>query len=160
MTALSSREQVEQAVAPYSDARPRSCTVVRRGRITWHCSGCGEPIRGKSGSLTVPELAALAWREADKDALDRAAGPDRRRAFVMSDYDQPPRPRWLAYHLDCHPTGTRAAYGFGTDEVATPLDVMTWTAHLLETKDWLPSTDWHSLLYLVAAAMKGPPPTR
>ena len=128
--------------------------------LEWVCEQCGEPIADGAGYVCVDERAARAFEEkevawqAQTIANQTAAGSAT--GFIsgadLLDYPQPVH--WEFLHEACDPHPNRANdYWYAIERVRTPGDVLSRSAHLLESKDWLRHTDWHLVLSRAAAQL-------
>ncbi len=54
--------------------------------------------------------------------------------------------RWRVLHRACDPNPESSDYWIGIERARTTTDLLLRTAHLLETKKWIQSTTWHTLI--------------
>jgi hypothetical protein len=147
------------ATSGLRETRKLACTVSRVGRITWLCDVCGQPIKAKTGYVTVDDGKALRQygdaeeREFRREVEARANGQI---AFIelTEMLSWPDSVKWQALHHDCDPDPERGDYWFGVERVDTLARLLDWAAHLSE-KNWIAQTDWDDLLRTVAAAAGG-----
>ena len=67
--------------------------------------------------------------------------------WSLADYATRPGPaRWKVWHSSCDPNSEGDGYSIGIHRIQTPMDVVGWSAHLME-KTWLPDTDWKEVLF-------------
>ena len=116
--------------------------------IVWACDVCDLPVDDEAGYVTI--------RYADLDEHERAGrdfeakldakypcGPGRLRVVPLTEYsDAPGLVRWRILHRDCDPDPDSCDYWIGVERIRTQGQALEWCAHLLETKRWLPKTNW------------------
>lgn len=133
-------------------ATRKAAPTVRGIRITWPCTGCGEPVRSGTGYLQVDERAAGARARAHRlvDALRPSSGAAVDiRAHREAD-ERHPVACWQPWHAACDPDRNGAHYWVAIERVGDLRRVLDWTAHLVP-KAWLEGTDWLDLLQRLAA---------
>ena len=139
--------------------RQLTCTVSRAGRIAWLCDVCGQPVKAKTGYLTVDSGRALRqYRDAEEREFYREVDARVDGRFALIDLAEmltwPEPVQWQALHHDCDPDPERGDYWFGVERVDSLAKLLDWSAHLMG-KSWLDETDWDHLLRTVAAAAGG-----
>jgi hypothetical protein len=128
--------------------------TLTRGRLTWTCEVCDEPIANNAGYVTAnyAEFGAHQdWHREFDERKRREAEAEGKRfvGFRLSELDDsPPRARWRALHQGCDPDVGSTDYWIGVERCRTLPELIHWTAHLMG-KNWIGSTDWDKLLYEV-----------
>ena len=123
---------------PYNVIHKPKLTVVAK-RLVWTCQGCGDAIGNGEGGLHVIHEDVHRHREWSRSREGGGFEPIDLSNFV-------PAAPWLVFHDECA-SDPRSVYFIDVERIRTFEDVIYWTAHLLESKSWLPFTDWHRLLY-------------
>jgi len=133
-------------------AAPRTPRFVRNGnRVTWLCAACGEPVRARTGYLTLDQRVAWvrerAWVEYKRQCiLDNPSNELRVRA--VSEMPSEKVARWDAWHRNCDPRPDSADYWFAVERADTVGKLLHWTAHLAE-KEWVGHSDWFTLMLTI-----------
>lgn len=117
--------------------------------LNWTCDQCRFPIADGEGFLAVDERAACTYPERDiawqaevlaNDAQTVARGITTVPASALM--GSPPLAAWRAQHHRCNPTPEQIDYIIDIEQIRTTGDLLEWTLHLTETKDWLRYTNW------------------
>lgn len=147
---------VHQPAPPAPPREPKPARMI----IEWMCEVCGQFIKKGAGYIQCPtaelqryEDEMAAWREEypDKGPVDGFAPVDWTALFAMPD-----KAHWTVVHRECDPLPDDDGYWFGTERALSAIDLLQWTAHLME-KDWLDQTDWQRFIHVTAAALQREP---
>lgn len=126
------------------------------GQLVWRCDTCRQPITPLAdGYLQVDHHDIAEYRRALAEWEQRvtdANPPGALRVVSGTLLGERPNPaKWRVTCKSCDPDPEGASlYWFSLDRAATWPELTDWTAHLLE-KNWLPQTNWRSVLYRVIA---------
>lgn len=125
---------------------PKGTPPSSQQRLVWHCDVCGGPIADDDGYVTVHYSEINAHRAAAA-AWDRKHNPPGRlnvhHVGSLLEYPQPVR----CLHSQCDPRpDSDDDYWISIERVRTAEQLLDLTAHLLETKNWLDTTTWSSIL--------------
>ena len=124
------------------------------------CETCTQPISDGDGAVWVDHV------EAGQHALRKHARQAERSngeivmhtaAELSDDFlarfeGQPDFSLWRSHHYACASLGI-STYCIPVEELRTFVDVLNWTAHLLE-KPWLSGTNWYSMLRVCTGKTK------
>jgi hypothetical protein len=114
-------------------------TVVE---LEYVCDGCMRPVADGDGALYL-NFGELAESRRAKEQWDTSRDPSGR-LDIVSLLLLPGLASWHIHHDACRPEGADG-YDIAVERVRTWRDLVRWTAHLME-KNWLPHTNWRSLL--------------
>jgi hypothetical protein len=106
---------------------------------------CHEAVADGKGCLAVE------W--ADLEAHFEAQRSERAESLAQLDLDPAP---WRVLHHRCDPAPKAPAYTIRVERLRTAGALIAMTAHMLETKTWLPATNWADVLHAQAAALSAP----
>lgn len=124
-----------------------------RASIVWNCDVCGTAIADDEGYVTAsyreinayPDLV-VEWERRHPSQVE---GWDVRSFTDYMDYPEPAS--WRVLHRACDPFPTSNDYWISVERIRTLEQVIGWTAHLMESKQWIGNTTWTSVLRRVAA---------
>lgn len=115
--------------------------------LVWCCQRCDKPIADDDGYLHVN------YAEINHVQRETAAWHKRHPAGTVISgaelFTHPGRAPWQAHHRACDPRPESNDYWIGVERIRTHLQVVKWTAHLME-KNWLEHTSWIDVLRGVA----------
>lgn len=111
----------------------------------WVCADCNELIADGEGGAGVDVLRVMDVARAIEAWEDDHRDEDGTVSFNVMGSDQPPDPvGWAVQHTECARFEGQE-YVVPVEHLRDPWELVRWTAHLME-KNWLPYTDWDSLL--------------
>jgi hypothetical protein len=132
------------------------------GELSWICDVCRAPVWDGDGYLTISDADIRRWKDLNRqwdEELDRRfPGKDEWRVYSFADPMLPPLdaiPRWRTLHGRCDPEPQTNDYWIGMERIREVSQVLSWTAHLIESKEWLPETDWDDVLRRVERQLTG-----
>jgi predicted GIY-YIG superfamily endonuclease len=117
--------------------------------LEWHCEVCDLPIADDRGHIWIDLTDIYRAEEQDRETESR----DTLRCYKISEL--PDVVHWHAHHNACDPEPNSNSYDIAIERIRTITDLLAWTAHLIESKRWLPITDWDRMLTTAAAQMAG-----
>lgn len=125
----------------------------KAAELVWYCQTCKQRItKLDAGYLQVSHRDIADYRRslAEWEHRVEAANPPNAKLRTVTGgllLDHPRDVRWHVTCTSCDPDSEGGwLYWFSLDRAATWQQLVEWTAHLLETKEWLPLTDWHNVL--------------
>jgi hypothetical protein len=139
-----------QRSTPHAHAPARNAELPR---LEWRCEQCGQPVDDGAGYITVNYHAIFAYEHA-AEAWERKHKPPTLwtplNLNTLQEY--PELVRWRILHRACDPEIESVDYWIRIERVRTHADLLARTAHLLETKSWLQSTNWAEFIAAQAHA--------
>lgn len=145
------------------NGRIRAPRVAERAPVTsltTYCLACRRDVTGSSKAVMhVSMVEVERYKNRRRDWLREhdqvnPLEPGEFRFISAAELESHPMPApWCIHCDDCNPhwdeghnEACAGCYWFSLDRCRTPLDLLSWTAHLMG-KNWLKHTDWDQLIY-------------
>ncbi|GIG93350.1 hypothetical protein [Plantactinospora endophytica] len=121
-------------------------------RLVFECGGCKRDVSGSKRAVIHINHGEINRAEREEREWNERHPPDSPTGITAAELADVPAPAlWWVHCDDCNPhraddgTMCNGCYWFELSRCQTTVDLLHWTAHLME-KEWLKATDWNKLL--------------
>jgi hypothetical protein len=115
--------------------------------LGWARDECGQPIAEDQGHITCDYADTRAHRAAAAYWERRHNPPGKLNVHQLSPLlEYPQQVEWRVLHGKCDPRPDSTDYWIAVKRARTVAELLDLTTHLLETKNWLSTITWNSIL--------------